>query len=442
VRITFSDGSVEAGVPDVTVLQGPLTKITEVAESCLTDLEPFSRWVGRNPSLRSSPAAVALMPTELVVLPGSKALDELWETIESRLEGDPSVELPGSELLDRWGSGPTTKVSRAEATLRARLLEKRGYGIEPDPRFGGPPLASDRPCVVFRLSEGAPSAPSSAYAAATATLQLAVAVAAVDDDVSRSEVEELERHLARALSVTVTERVRLVAHLSWLLAERPSTAGLKRRLEGLEPTQRQEIARFLVAVASADGYVSPAEITMLGRIYRLLDLDPNAVYGEVHAQATSTQPASREPVTVRGAKVASTSYTIPPPGAQPTAPPVALNMARVEEKLAQTAAVSALLSSIFIDEDDQTHAPATPTSAPGMAAIGLDVPHSAFVRAVTTRMSWSREELEALAASHGVLLDGALDAVNEAALMACGDALCEGDDPIEINPETLKELAL
>jgi hypothetical protein len=32
--------------------------------------------------------------------------------------------------------------------------------------------------------------------------------------------------------------------------------------------------------------------------------------------------------------------------------------------------------------------------------------------------------------------------VNEAALTVCGDALCEGDDPIEINPETLKQLAL
>lgn len=443
VGLSFSDPATATKLlPDVTTLQGPLTKVTEVAETCLTDLEPFSRWVGRNPGLRSSPAAVALLPTELVASHPSQALDELWETIESRLEGEPSVELPGSELLDRWGSCPTTKMPRADATLLARLLEKRGYGIEPDPRFGGPPLASDRPCVVFRLPETAPSAPSPAYAAATITLQLAVAVAAVDDDVSRKEVEELGRHLAQALSVTAAERVRLAAHLSWLLTERPSTAGLKKRLEGLETTQRQDIARFLVAVASADGHVSPAEITILERIYRLLELDPKAVYSEVHAQATSTHPASREPVTVRGAKVASTSYAIPPPGALPFPPSVALNMALVEEKLAQTAAVSALLSSILIDEDDSTHASATPPSASGVTVIGLDVPHSSFVRAVATRSSWSREKLEALAASNGVLLDGALDAVNEAALTVCGDALCEGDDPIEINPETLKQLAL
>jgi uncharacterized tellurite resistance protein B-like protein len=442
IELSFTNRAPAMNVPDVTTVQGPLTKMTEVAETCLTDLEPFSRWVGRNPSLRSSPAAVALLPTDLVASHRSEALDKLWEVIELRLEGNPAVELPGSELLDRWGNSPSTKVVRADATLLARLLEKRGYGLEPDPRFGGPPLASDRPCVVFRLSESSPRAPSPAYAAATITLQLAVAVAAADDDVSRSEVEELEQHLGRALSITAAERIRLGAHLSWLLAERPSTAGLKKRLEGLEPTQRQDIARFLVAVASADGRVSPAEITMLKRIYRLLDLDPTGVYSEVHAQATSTQPASREPVTVQGANVAPTSYAIPPPSAAPSAPFAALNMARVEEKLAQTAAVSALLSSIFIDEDDQIHAPAAPTSASGMAAIGLDVPHSAFVRAVATRLSWSRAELEALADSHGVLLDGALDAVNEAALMACGDALCEGDDPIEINPETLKELAL
>ena len=110
-------------------------------------------------------------------------------------------------------------------------------------------------------------------------------------------------------------------------------------------------------------------------------------------------------------------------------------MARVEAKLAQSAAVSALLSSIFVDEEEQA-----PALAQSDQVDGLDLAHSAFLRALARQAEWPRGDLESLAAEFNVLPDGAVDAVNEYAIERAGEPLCDGDDPIVVNRDLIKEL--
>jgi hypothetical protein len=57
-----------------------------------------------------------------------------------------------------------------------------------------------------------------------------------------------------------------------------------------------------------------------------------------------------------------------------------------------------------------------------------------------TRQVWTRADVEDLAATRGLLPDGALDAINEAALDLSGEPLCEGADPILINSYALEEM--
>ena len=52
----------------------------------------------------------------------------------------------------------------------------------------------------------------------------------------------------------------------------------------------------------------------------------------------------------------------------------------------------------------------------------------------------SREELEAAAAQRALLLDGSIEAINDAAFDACDQPLLEGENPIEVNAEALRIL--
>ncbi len=426
-------------LPDVTVLNAPIRKLAEIADQCCDELDAYSRILGKHAGDRSSLAATALLPDALAADVISHEAADLFDWVEGLLGPQHMVVIDAGELIARWPASTGGKLAKAEAVSLAQLLAKRGYGIEPDVRFGSITLSPGR-AVLFRLDSGAPTAASPAYQAAMVLLHLAALVSDADREVTEAEKQRLTDHVEAALHLSTAERQRLHAHLAWLLAASPGLTGVKRRLATLDPGQRAGIGQFLVAVAAADGTISPPEITILQKLYRLLDLDPSEIYRQVHA-LTTTPPPAAGPITIRPAAPAQPGYAIPPPPPAPQAAGVVLDAARVEAKLTETAAVSALLGSIFVEEEEEAPAwrPAEPAT-PEQTVVGLDAAHSSLLRALTARPSWSRNEFETLAEQRALLPDGALDAINEMALEACGEPVCEGNDPIDVNTNVLQEL--
>ncbi len=63
-----------------------------------------------------------------------------------------------------------------------------------------------------------------------------------------------------------------------------------------------------------------------------------------------------------------------------------------------------------------------------------------LARDLAKRASWPRAEVEELAAERDLLVDGALEALNNAAFELCDAPLSEGDNPIEIDAEVAEEM--
>jgi hypothetical protein len=72
---------------------------------------------------------------------------------------------------------------------------------------------------------------------------------------------------------------------------------------------------------------------------------------------------------------------------------------------------------------------------------GLSSSHNAFLTLLLTRAEWSRAELEAAAAERQIMLDGAMENINDAALDAFGAMLFDGDDPIYVQTELMENAA-
>jgi tellurite resistance protein len=263
-------------------------------------------------------------------------------------------------------------------------------------------------------------------------------VADADGAVTEEEERMLERQLESSLHLSAAERVRLRAHLAWLLAAAPGTSGLKKRLSALDEAQRRAVGRYLVAVAGADGHFDPSEVTALTKMYRLLAFTAADAYSDIHALASAT-PAADKPVTVQEADRRPTGFAIPAPPTPEAPEPgtVNLDMQRVQQTIEETRAVATLLTDILEDEEPAPpEAPPTPVDA----VDGLDGSHSALARQLAAKESWSRADLEMLAATHGLLPDGAIDAINEAALDRTGEMLCNGDDPVTVDLTIASEL--
>lgn len=154
------------------------------------------------------------------------------------------------------------------------VLEKLGYGCEPDPRVIPVSLTPEEPVVLFPLDADARALPGEAFAVAAFKLHLAALVVQGDGAVSAEEEQEFFSRL-EGFDVPAGEQARLTAHGRWLLARVPGFDGLAARLAALPEQDGEELARTAVAMALATVErqgVAPVAAA-LAAIAQLLNLD-------------------------------------------------------------------------------------------------------------------------------------------------------------------------
>ncbi|PHN79762.1 TerB N-terminal domain-containing protein [Pseudomonas syringae] len=444
-------------LPDVSATSGPRNKLQALVDQCSITLDPYSRYLGRNPDSPDSLEALLQLPTPLWPAEAQAELEMIRESV-----GTDTVCMSFGELAGRFKSAGA--LSRDKVIALARALEACNVGFEPDVLSGArTPKAEDIVALFGVLPSDGPLRADDGYNAAVVTLDLASAVAAADGDTSLEEVRLLTSHVDSWTHFEPGHRKRLSAHLALQLKQPPTLASLKKKLEPLGVEAKRKIAGFLSHLAHADGEVTPAEVKLLERVYKTLSLDPKMVYSDLHSAASSiTAP------TERGSSAQPRSMPINDTGASKlkTDTGFTLDMSKIAQLQQETAEVSALLAGVFAEDsagdatiaahevpenqprertalsgDVESDAEASETSH-GATVYGLDVDHSALLRLLVGRNEWSRAELEDAAADLDLMLDGALEQINDMAFDRFDMPLCEGDDPIEINPEIMNELTL
>ncbi|KPU60496.1 terB-N family protein [Pseudomonas fluorescens] len=421
-------------LPDVMATSGTRKILQLIVELCTSELEPYSRYLGRNPESAEALEGLLQLPVALWPAPARAELDDLQHRI-----GDDLIAMSFGELAGRFKSAGA--LSRDKVLALARALESLHIGMEPDVLAGSKtPKAEDQIALFVTQPEDGSLRASAAYNAASVTLDLASAVASADGDTSNEEVTMLGQHIDSWSHLSVAHRKRLKAHLRIQIQQPPTLASLKKKLDPLTVEAKRAIASFLAHLAQADGTVSPSEVKLLERVYKALQLDSQLLYSDLHGAAS-------------GASVAS---VIPPANTTQSEPgeplPVnakqgfVLDHERIAELQRETAEVSALLAQVFTDdqveESEQLVEDAESTSASSADVAGLDLEHSAFLRLLVSRPEWSRSELESAASDMELMLDGALEQINDMAFDRFDMPITEGDDPIEINKDILEELAL
>ncbi|MCA9317151.1 MAG: TerB family tellurite resistance protein [Planctomycetes bacterium] len=315
--------------------------------------------------------------------------------------------------------------------MLAQFLAHHDIGIEPDVRFTGDSLEPGQRAVLFRGLGTLRSAPSSTYSAAALLLRLGAVVAAADDRVDGAEADFLAERAAAITELDASERLRLRAHLRWLLVAQVGTGGLKRRMSHLPVHEREQVGDFMVAVAAADGRIDPGEVKGLQRVFSLLDLDSADLFSRLHHATTdspSVRPSTVEPDS--GGAVQATAHA-------PEESRLSLDPLLIQSKMRESEAVFEVLKDVFADEAE-VPPPPPKTVVPGLW--GLDAPHSALVRELLSRGTWERDEFEGMAARYHLMPDGAIEAINEATFEQLGDFLLDSDDDISVHLDLVGEV--
>ncbi|UCV10417.1 TerB N-terminal domain-containing protein [Dechloromonas denitrificans] len=420
------------GLPDVGAVTAPVAELRELANKCTDALDAYSRYLGRNPDKAQALEGLLLLP---IALWPTEVRAEL-ETLKSRV-GDGMILITFGDLTNRLkSSGP---LSRDKMLGLAHALESLSLGIEPDVIAGSKaPKAEDKIVLFPTLPEEGAMRRTPTYEAATVTLDLSCAAAHVDGEASSHELLHLSRQIDSWAHLSDAHRKRLKARLRLGLEQPPALASLKKKLEPLAAEAKRAVGQFLAHLCQADGQVSPEEVKFLERVYKTLSLDSQLVYSDLHV-------APGEPRKVAAASL-PTSRSDPQKAGLPQG--FTLDHARIAQLHKETEAVSALLARVFTDgtpdeaEVAQADVPAEEPANVESRILGLSDDYSSFIRHLVSRPHWSREDLGDVAADMELMLDGALEHINEAMLDMFEAPLTEGDDPIEINQELLEQIPL
>lgn len=405
--MTFSE------LPDVTILTAPVEKLRVIVDQANARLDPYSRFVGKDPDAAATVEALLLLPLELWPEDQQKSLAQLRMSVGENMQ---VVTLEDLLTVLGWN----VALTRPQLLIIASRLREVGIEMEPDVLGGARVPKADDTVVLFAgESQDANHTTSAAFEMAALTLRLAAAVAQADGEFSVAEQEHLSSQVLAWEHLTQAHRQRLSAHLKLLITTPVLLSTLRKKLEPLSPEVKEGIAAFMATLIRADGIVSPEEVKVLEKAYKALGVNADRVFSDLHAVSTG---GSLQQTTKAGG--------------------LKLDPARIAALQRDSERVSQLLSSIFNEEESaQAQLPVeTPTDQRSNLLFGLDEAHSTLARLLLSRPTWSRDELADVTADMDLMLDGALERLNEASFDLHDLSFFEGEDPVEINVEILKKL--
>ena len=441
------------GVPDVKAGGAALHYVKSLSSECSSDLDAYSRFLGRNPNAGESPEAVALLPIERIKVRWPEAVTAVQSWAEEVLSDGSLAVTPTAELLRSWT--PVDGAKKSHLAALARLLSEVDIGMEPDVRYGA---TGDENCVVlFRHPDGG-TAPDAQVGETRVLLDLLAPIAVAGDGISDSGRGFVREHLKRRFKLSEAGLVRSDAALMWSCAAPGKRS--KRRGSGHRPNERDLDLQLLVGFALHNGEVTPLVIDALVKACGACGIDEGEVYRRLHSL-----PLEDSGLVLARGPSGAIEYAIDAPsdpdenagdapsdldGHKPLA--VALDPKKLERRLADTEHVYELLGEVFSETDVQEEPAAAQAAQRGttvatLATNGehpltdLDNAHRELAVLLARQPEWAFTEAEEAAESVGLpLLSGAIDTINEVVIDICGEPLVEGDDPVTLNEYAVAEV--
>jgi uncharacterized tellurite resistance protein B-like protein len=423
------NGTVSLGtraLPDVSHLRKPQLQLREIAERVTAQLDDYSRAIG-NGRPGASPSALAYLPTELGDIARFSSVAPLSAFLAGSLQGQDTGLIDVSGLLDHFpelGARPSQKQSIAIS----RLVERLGYGLEPDPATHRKAFVDSTRVGLYRL-DGDRTLPARNLDGAIGMLGLCSLVARADGTIMPAEERAIFEQVTRAYGLSALEARRMRAHLAWL-GHRPATLNdARKRLAQLAPDQAQQTGRFLVTVAGIDGHIAPDEVRVLTRLYQAMGLSDQQLHSDLHHLTTRQGPAR----IVDAAPPAT--HRIPNPPVSELGERLELDPAYLRLVQQQTAEIAGVLDTVFADDEVEPAVPDVVLPDDDSVPDRTD-PYRELIELLSVRPSWEMAELAAMARSLGLMASGAIETINDRAaavgldpLLDCDAEICEVSAP-------------
>ncbi|MEM5498128.1 TerB N-terminal domain-containing protein [Paraglaciecola mesophila] len=405
------------GLPDPSILKGPVNKLVPLADKATEELASYSRYLGKADTSKDDLAALMLLPSAIANIQPSPLVEKFksWaQTVITEKGGVTDV----AEFWLQTGLPTPKTINKKESELIYSLANFANVGIAPDSRYHHAKLKVDGKIALFSPCHENGFIPSHTFNQVGVALRLGAMVASIDGFVDEAESSELQKLISHDEKLADTEKRSLQAYLTWRLATPSDNTGLKNRLSSLGAKEIEFVKRFIISVALADGNVDNKEVKQIEKLYTNLGLDKDTVSSDIHQLTTSSHQS------VSG-RERSSEFSI--------------DEAILALHESQTTEAKSMLEEIFTsEEDDESESLEVAESSNDIN--GLDQAHSQLYEKLCTQAQWSRNEVARICGDLNLMIDGAIETINDWAFDLVDAPVIEDDGEIYIDEEIVEEI--
>jgi len=415
-------------LPDPFILTAPLKRLSSLIDECTLALESYSRHIGRKENDPGSLAALALLPKEL--MSQNSSLSRMKTILTEKCSGEFGF-IPIKDLYSNIGEKMPQQIGKKEAENLASFIESIGFGLAPDIRHHNIKTDPDGKVIIF--PQECVFQPSKSYSMMSMIVRLGAIVSQIDEEVTQSEESTLQNFIQENADLTSPEKRSLQAFSYWAMRTPQNISGLKQKLSGASTAEKNAISQILISVALADGRIDPKEVKQIEKMYANLGLDKDQVVRDLHNLSVAT-----EPVTV-GLRELETSFTIPKPGIESKR--FTLNDVLIKIREEETQQVKSLLEDIFTEKIERETPPAPEVATIRITPITeLDQAHLNLFNLLISKEKWDRAALYDKCKEMGLMIDGAMEVLNEWSFTYANAPLIEDGDPVYIDVNLAREI--
>ncbi|MAT84276.1 MAG: hypothetical protein CMD39_08295 [Gammaproteobacteria bacterium] len=431
-------------VPNPMGIKSQFKKLPDIWNSCIADLRKLSRVSASLDGDEMTVDAWEAMPDELradVDHPLTTPVAEILSRHAAIDDGDrdeterrTASMVPAGSFAELVGIERRPKLTATQSRKVATTLENTGYGLVPDARLT--PIRygwDDLVAVVPGLDDD--DVDSARYNAAACVLRLGLMIALADGEADEVELRMLTDHIDSVFDLSPEEHQRIAALRDLLLTTGSDIRPIARKIQEMLPAgARQKVGRLLVVIAAATNGIDRSERAALRKAFRALDLAPELLEETI---AEVSPEADEAEVSVKAPGLSDRDgETLP---AQKTTPAFRLNHAAISTIMAETREVSVLLAEAMGAADAESADDASvPITADDAAAVASSERATATVAgpggryeplfvALIDRDRWARDDADAVARSHGLMLDAGVETINDWAFDTLGAPLIEDE---------------
>lgn len=338
------------------------------------------------------------------------------------------------KLIELTGIKFPEKHTITHSKFLVDCYESAGYAIEPDARVLNKPYNFEQKVKVFK-PEKIESQASLNYLIPAIYLDCGFQIALEDTKLLDIEKNYIIQYVFNnfALTSSAKERLKCKAELIEETQDITTSDITKKLLSRINDINLEKFCKYLISVAASDNMVQPEEYKLLKKYFKKLGLADdyldrllNEITSEdniiVKSPSSKTRKGSKIPIKPTESKIQ-----------------ISLNKEKISDLMVDTKEIQNVLNTIF-EEESQTEAiEITSTKQNVENNDTIDERYLEFAKIILEKEEWETIELKNICKNLKLMLNNAIDKINEWTDNEFGDFLIENNgNKINLNSEIMQ----